>query len=291
MTDGDIRSIFANLDQAMTTQAQAVVTQSQAMMSQANKEVGPCVQPNASTTASCLRDFTRMKPLMFYGSKKGSGQAQARSPGSDAPKRNHFYVILSRGVQEESPDVVIGKVQVFSIDVYALLDPSAALSFLTPLIAKNLDVLPGVLIEPFSVDSVELDMVDFDVILGMDWLHACFASIDCSIRVGYLYNIVRLKILSLATPIEVVPVMKDFLEVIRDDLPRIPPEREIDFGIALIQDTNSISILPYRMAPAELKEIKLELKDLLDKDFIQPSILSWGVAVLFFKNKDGFLRM
>ena len=108
---------------------------------------------------------------------------------------------------------------------------------------------------------------------------------------GYLYNIVRLKILSLATPIEVVPVMKDFLEVIRDDLPRIPPEREIDFGIALIQDTNSISILPYRMAPAELKEIKLELKDLLDKDFIQPSILSWGVAVLFFKNKDGFLRM
>ena len=67
MTDGDIRSIFVTLDQAMTTQAQAVVTQSQAMMSQANKEVGPCVQPNASTTASRLRDFTRMKPLMFYG--------------------------------------------------------------------------------------------------------------------------------------------------------------------------------------------------------------------------------
>ena len=66
--------------------------------------------------------------------------------------------------------------------------------------------------------------------------------------------------------------MKEFSEFLLDDLPRIPPEREIDFCIEFLPDTNPISILPYRMAPAELKELKAQLKDLLDKGFIQPSI-------------------
>ena len=52
----------------------------------------------------------------------------------------------------------------------------------------------------------------------------------------------------------------------------IPPEREIEFGIDLLPDTQPISISPYRMAPAEFKELKEQLKDLLDKGFIRPSI-------------------
>ena len=55
--------------------------------------------------------------------------------------------------------------------------------------------------------------------------------------------------------------MKDFPEIFLDDLTRIPPKREIDFGIDLLSDTKPISIPPYRMAPAELKELKLQLKD------------------------------
>ncbi|WMV37694.1 hypothetical protein MTR67_031079, partial [Solanum verrucosum] len=78
--------------------------------------------------------------------------------------------------------------------------------------------------------------------------------------------------------LESVPVVKDFLEVFPDDLPGIPPEREIDFGIDLLPDTQPISIPPYRMAPAELKELKTQLKDLLDKGFIQPSISPWGAS-------------
>ena len=56
-------------------------------------------------------------------------------------------------------------------------------------------------------------------------------------------------------------------------------------------DTNPISITPYRMAPAELKELKLQLKDLIDKGFIQHSISPWGAPTLFIKKKDGSLRM
>ncbi|WP_353824355.1 hypothetical protein [Acinetobacter baumannii] len=57
---------------------------------------------------------------------KGSGQAQA-SGSSDAPNKNRFYALRSMGEQEISPDVVNGILKVLSLDVYALLDPSATL--------------------------------------------------------------------------------------------------------------------------------------------------------------------
>ncbi|WMV50937.1 hypothetical protein MTR67_044322 [Solanum verrucosum] len=82
-----------------------------------------------------------------------------------------------------------------------------------------------------------------------------------------------------------------FPEVFPEDLPGVPPEREIDFGIDLLPDTQPISIPPYRMAPAELKELKEQLKDFLDKGFIRPSISPWGAPVLFVKKKNGSLRM
>ncbi|KAH0776336.1 hypothetical protein KY290_007747 [Solanum tuberosum] len=91
--------------------------------------------------------------------------------------------------------------------------------------------------------------------------------------------------------LESVPVVREYPKVFPDDLPSIPPEREIDLGIDLLPDTQPISIPPYRMALAELKELNEQLKDLLDKGFIQPSISPWGALVLFIKNKDGSLRM
>ncbi|WMV10110.1 hypothetical protein MTR67_003495 [Solanum verrucosum] len=174
-------------------------------------------------------------------------------------------------------------------------------------------------------DLIELDMVDFDVILCMVWLHACYASVDCRTRVvkfqipnepvlewesssavlrgrfisylkarkltskGCVYHLVRVSDSSAKIPhIQSVPVVKEFPEVFPDDLPRVPPEREIDFGMDLIPDTRPITIPPYRMAPAELKE---QLKDLLDKGFIRPTVSPWGTPVLFVRKKDGSLRM
>ena len=70
MKNKDIRSAFVTLAQSMSTQAQVVSTQAQAMSTQENRDVGTCVKENANITASRLRDFTRMNPPMFYGSKK-----------------------------------------------------------------------------------------------------------------------------------------------------------------------------------------------------------------------------
>ncbi|XP_015073758.1 uncharacterized protein LOC107017956 [Solanum pennellii] len=71
------------------------------------------------------------------------------------------------------------------------------------------------------------------------------------------------------------------------DLPRVPPETEIYFAIDLLPNIQLISIPLYTMAPVKLKELKGQLKDLLDKGFIRPSISPWGAALLFIKKKDG----
>ena len=65
----------------------------------------------------------------------------------------------------------------------------------------------------------------------------------------------------------------------------------MEFTIDLIPETEPISIPPYRMAPAELRELKARLEELLSKGFIRPSISPWGAPVLFLKKKDGSLRL
>ncbi|KAL0549271.1 hypothetical protein IC582_013752 [Cucumis melo] len=90
---------------------------------------------------------------------------------------------------------------------------------------------------------------------------------------------------------EDVPVVKEFLDVFPDDLSGLPPDREIEFTIELLPGTTSISQAPYRMAPSELKELKMQLQELVDKGYIRPSVSPWGAPVLFVKKKDGTLRL
>ena len=109
---------------------------------------------------------------------------------------------------------------------------------------------------------------------------------------GYIYHLVRVKDFILQNPtLESGPVVCEFLEVFPEDLPEVLPEREIKFGNYLFPNTQPISIPLYIMDPVELKELKEQLKDLLDKGFIRPSISPWGAPVLFVKKKDGSLRM
>ena len=179
-----------------------------------------------------------------------------------------------------------------------------------------------------EVDLILIDLKGLDVILGMDWLASNYASMDCfrkevifrrsglpvvvfygdrrrapsglisaiSARCllqkgckGYLAHVVDTH--SSEARLEDVPVVRDFLDVFPDDLPGLPPEREIDFPIDLVPGTAPISLPPYRMAPAELKELKAQLQELVDGRFIRPSISPWGAPVLFVKKKDGTWRL
>ena len=82
-----------------------------------------------------------------------------------------------------------------------------------------------------------------------------------------------------------ISVVKDFFDVFPEELPRLLFNREIEFGIDVPPGTQPIFIPPNRMAPLELRELKVQLQDLLDKGFICPSTSPWGAPVLFVKKK------
>ena len=88
-----------------------------------------------------------------------------------------------------------------------------------------------------------------------------------------------------------IPVAREYPDVFLRKLLGLPPEREVEFVIELAPGTHPVSVAPYRMAPLELKELKVQLQDLLDKGFIRPSTSPWGAPVLFVKKKDGSLRL
>ena len=90
---------------------------------------------------------------------------------------------------------------------------------------------------------------------------------------------------------EEVPVVKDFPDVFPEELPGMPPDRDIKFLIELLPGTRTISKRPYRMPAKDLEEIKTQIKELLDKGYIRPSSSPWGSPVLLVKKKDGSLRM
>ena len=90
---------------------------------------------------------------------------------------------------------------------------------------------------------------------------------------------------------ENILVVKDFPDVFPEELPSIPHVREVELSIEILPGTTPTSRAPYRMAPTELKELKIQLQELLDKGFIRPSLSPWGAPVFFVKKKDGTLRM
>ena len=180
----------------------------------------------------------------------------------------------------------------------------------------------------FPADLIVLSIHDFDIILGMDWLSKHRATLDCykkEVRLvrpeepGVIFRGIRREIApSLinamtaskmlrkgcqgylafivdrrqeGTRLEDISIIKEFPDVFPDDISGLPPDREVEFTIDLIPETEPISIPPYRMAPAEMRELKAQLEDLLSKGFIRLSISPWGAPVLFVKKKDGSLRL
>ena len=175
-----------------------------------------------------------------------------------------------------------------------------------------------------TVDLRIMDMSEFDVILGMDWLTAYRVVIDCERRrvTAYTQDSTRVVfqgdkhdilpqtvyesrcqgqlagwLASLTSEDEVRPdlnlprVVCEYEDVFSDELPGLPPQRVVDFGIELHPGTSPISMTPHRMASVELQELRVQLQELLDKGFIRPNNSPWGALVLFAKKKDKTLQL
>jgi hypothetical protein len=88
-----------------------------------------------------------------------------------------------------------------------------------------------------------------------------------------------------------IRVVRDFPDVFPEELPGMPPDREVEFVIDLLPGTAPISKRPYWMSVEELKELKKQLTELQEAGYIRPSSSPWGAPVLFVQNKDGSQRM
>ncbi|KAE8657488.1 Ribosomal protein S8 family protein isoform 1 [Hibiscus syriacus] len=106
---------------------------------------------------------------------------------------------------------------------------------------------------------------------------------------GFIANVLDIR--TKEKGIEGIPIVREFLDVFPVELPGLPPDREVEFQIEIIPRTAPIAMAPYRMAPKELQELKIQLQELLDKGFIRPSVSPWGAPVLFVKKKDGSMRL
>jgi hypothetical protein len=88
-----------------------------------------------------------------------------------------------------------------------------------------------------------------------------------------------------------VRTVSEFPDVFPEELPGMPPDREIEFVIELVPGTAPIFKSPYRMTANQLAELKEQLQELLDKRYIRPSASPWGAPVIFVPKKDGTQRM
>ncbi|KZV50284.1 hypothetical protein F511_39733 [Dorcoceras hygrometricum] len=179
-----------------------------------------------------------------------------------------------------------------------------------------------------EIDFIVLGLSDFDCIIGIDMLTKYRATVDCfqkvvrlrpekadewkfygkgsRAKIPLIYVVSMTKLLQKgaegfliyavdamknSSKLVDIPVVCEFADVFPDEIPGLPPYREVDFSIELLPGTQPISKAPYRMAPIELKELKEQLEDLLAKGYIRPSVSPWGAPVLFVRKKDGSMRL
>ncbi|GJX39797.1 putative reverse transcriptase domain-containing protein [Tanacetum coccineum] len=271
------------------------------------------------------------------------------------PTTGRVYT-TTRDQAAKTSGTITGILYIDDRTVFVLFDTGATHSIISTTFAKKLNMTPTPLIErviistpmknhmlidheyvncPLRFDDrirpanlLPIHMLDFDVILGMDWLASHRATIDCYARTVIFGNVRQpefvyhgssplksVKLISamkartlishgcqgflasvmdtsLESPnIENLSVVREFADVFPDELPGLPPAREIEFGIELIPGAEPISKAPYRMAPVELKELKEQLQEMLENGFIRPSVSPWGAPVLFVKKKDGSMRL
>nr|GEV66972.1 putative reverse transcriptase domain-containing protein [Tanacetum cinerariifolium] len=153
----------------------------------------------------------------------------------------------------------------------------------------------------FELDLMVIELGLFDVIIGMDWLVKHDAIIVCGKKVVHIpygnkmlivesdKGLSRLKVISCIKAY--VPIIRNFPEVFPEEFPGLAPTRQVEFGIDLVWGLHLLHVHRIRLAPSEMRELLMQLQELLEKGFIHLSSSPWGASVLFVKKKDGSFRM
>ncbi|GJS92621.1 putative reverse transcriptase domain-containing protein [Tanacetum coccineum] len=282
-------------------------------------ETIPCVR-----NALCIiQDLALLMTVTChaYGEKGHYANQCRKTTNNNAQGR--AYMLRDRNAYQD-PNVVMGMFLLNQHLARVLFDSGVDKSFVSISLASKLNIPPitidtfyniemadgnlvstntviqgatlTLLNRPFEIDLMPIKLSSFDVFIGMDWLSKYHARIICDEKVIYI-PINRTLIIRVMEKkvdekrLEDIPVVREFLEVFPEDLPGLPPVRQVEFEIDLIPGATPVARAPYRLYPLEMQELSIQLQELADRGFIRPSTSPWGTPVLFIKKKDGSFRM
>eukprot|EP00253_Pinus_taeda_P027714 PITA_27714 len=247
--------------------------------------------------------------------------------GQSVPRIN---AALEDRQAEYQPTMVEFEGKISNLTISVLIDPGAMLSYVNPKVvercniqsvkfknpwlvqlatgakrrvtAKINDYSFTIADQPITADLNILPLGSYDILIGMDWLEKHWSLVDCKTKIIYYRDQQgnNKEMQGIKRPVQVRPITANQLVkcvrkgcqyVFPKEIPGLPPRRNIDFTIELVPGVAPVSRAPYRMSVPELTELKMQLQELLDKNYIHPSVSPWGAPVLFVKKKDGTLRM
>nr|GEU70252.1 hypothetical protein [Tanacetum cinerariifolium] len=258
--------------------------------------------------------------LVFYGCGE-KGHTQNYCPNKNNPQGEEACgqaYVIKEADKNQGPNVVMGTFLLNNHYVTILFDSGSDKSFMNTSFSQmiNIDpvrldtnyeveladgrvastniVLKGCTINLvdhlFKTDLMPIELGNFDVMIGMDWLVEQDTVIMCGkkvVHVPYKNKTLVVEGDKSASRLKVISCIKARKYIERG----LPPPRQVEFGIDLVPGVAPVARAPYRLAPSEMKELAKQLQELSEKGFICPNSSPWGAPVLFVKKKDGSFRI
>ncbi|XP_012461396.1 uncharacterized protein LOC105781401 [Gossypium raimondii] len=228
-----------------------------------------------------------------WSPERGTGNIVVRQPD--------LVYAAHRRKDGDAPDVIIGTFLIRNIPYTALVDIGSTHSYVACTVPGTLgtqfeNIVSGItVISPLgqSIKTIEDEEV---AVIGerRGFLSNVISALRAEklVRKGCEAFLAYINISEAEGPsVGDVRTVKEFSDIFPNELPGLPPNCEVEFGIELLLGIAPVSTTPYRMAPKKLVKLKAQIQELLDRGFIRPSVSSWGVPVLFVKKKDETMRM
>eukprot|EP00253_Pinus_taeda_P002531 PITA_02531 len=219
--------------------------------------------------------------------RKGNDQVsrvyEASTVGDVAKSIPRINAALEDRQVDYQPMMVEFEVKIFDRTIFVLVDRGATLSYVSPKVVENCNLQYVKFKSPLVVQ-----LATWAKRLEKRWSIINYKTKTISYQ-DELGN--KQEIQDKVNTLESIPVVQEFADVFPKEIPGLPTKRDLDFTIELVPGAAPVSRAPYQMSVPELIELKMQLQELLDKKYIFPSVSPWGAPVLFFRKKDGTLRM
>nr|GEU77155.1 putative reverse transcriptase domain-containing protein [Tanacetum cinerariifolium] len=274
------RSIEGNVIASKPQTLEKAITITQMLMDQTCNKAGHLTKNYKNKGPATGSNLLPVLVTCHACGEKGHYKSQCRKTNNSAQGR--AYMLRGRNAHQD-PNIVMDAIYDIEMDDGNLVSTNTIIQGCTLTLLN----------QHFEIDLMPIKLGSFDVVIGMDWLSKYHAKILCDEKVVHIpidgeTLIIRgdrtqvMEMKSDEKRLEDIPVVREFLNFFPDDLPGLPPVRQIEFQIDLISGAAPVARAPYKLDPSEMQELSNQLQKLADRDF---SKIEKSLTVLTQKNK------